>query len=488
MENTGSVDNDVITIDVLGALKKHVVTAVITFVVVVAGVCAYTFTRTPMYTASAQLFATYRNTAADSSNANSYNAGASYISSQIATYPDLVKTEAVLQPVIDDLGLDTSVGALSRQVSASNPTDTMMLKVSVSDADPEMAAKIANAAAASLRDQITGSLYSEGGSELISPVNLAIVQKAGTPGSPSSPNVKMNLAVGLAGGLVLGVIAAVLKDLLDRRVRTVADVQAIVDETPILGTLTQGEVFTEKAPVMVGHASSREAEDLRRLRTNLTFMENGEGLSNVIVVTSSSPSEGKTTTSANLAVAFAENGAKVLLIDADVRNPSIAKSLDVENSVGLTHLVSGEVSSRDAIQKYWKSNLHVLTSGQQTLNPSVLLNSMAMKALIHQVADNYDHVIIDTAPMQVSNDAAVFAKEGAQLLMVAGLGVVEKRRLTTTMDELETLDIEPVGMVLNFAEQEKAKDSYYYYYYGEKDGKRQGRRHKKKGSKTGSQA
>lgn len=484
LENTGSVDNDVITIDVLGALKKHVVTAVITFVVIVAGVCAYTFTRTPMYTASAQLFATYRNTAADSSNANSYNAGASYISSQIATYPDLVKTEAVLQPVIDDLGLDTSVGALSRQVSASNPTDTMMLKVSVSDADPEMAAKIANAASASLRDQITGSLYSEGGSELISPVNLAIVQKAGTPGSPSSPNVKMNLAVGLAGGLVMGVIAAVLKDLLDRRVRTVADVQAIA-ETPILGTLTQGDVFTEKAPVMVGHASSREAEDLRRLRTNLTFMENGEGLSNVIVVTSSSPSEGKTTTSSNLAVAFAENGAKVLLIDADVRNPSIAKSLDVENSVGLTHLVSGEVSSRDAIQKYWKSNLHVLTSGQQTLNPSVLLNSMAMKALIHQVADSYDHVIIDTAPMQVSNDAAVFAKEGAQLLMVAGLGVVEKRRLTATMDELETLDIEPVGMVLNFAEQEKAKDSYYYYYYGEKDGKRQGRRHKKK---TGSKA
>ncbi|MBW3078670.1 polysaccharide biosynthesis tyrosine autokinase [Bifidobacterium sp. 81T8] len=458
------------TIDVLGAIKKHVITVIVTFLVITGCGVAYTLTRTPQYTATSQLLATYRGSSQNSSgNASDYNSGSSYISSQIATYPQLVKTESVLKPVIDDLGLDTTVSALAGKVTASNPTDTMLVDVSVVDTDPKTASSIANSVAESLRKQITSTLYSDDGDKIVPPVNLTIVQQAYTPASPSSPNVKMNVAISLVGGLVLGIVAAVIKDHLDRRIREASDVQAIID-APVLGTITRDEVYTENTPVIISRPASPEAEDFRRLRTNLSFADTEENsLANVIVVTSSSPHEGKTTICTNLAAAFAESGAMVLLIDADVRNPSVSDHLGLEGTVGLTHLVTGHVTSQEAFQKYWKPNLHILPAGKQTMNPSILLNSRAMKHLIKQVSGIYDYVIIDTAPMVVSNDAAVFAKEGPELLLTAGLNVAEKKALRNTVNELETLGIDVVGTVLNFAEREKQSKNNYYYYTDDAD-------------------
>ena len=471
--NKANESNDVITIDVLSALKKHIITAVITCVVIVVTVAGFTFTRTPMYTASAQLLATYKSSgAAQDSNAVSLNSGANYIESQIATYPELVKTEAVLQPVITDLGLNTTVDELAKQVTASNPTDTMLVEISVEDADPKSASNIANSVADSLTKQITATLTSDEGEKIVSPVNLTKVQQAYVPAAPSSPNKVMNLSIGVVSGIVLGIVAAVIKDLLDRRVRQASDVTAIVPDTPILGTFSRSDMFTDKAPTIISHPVAREAEEIRRLRTNLMFSLPETNLSNVIVVTSAGQSEGKTTTSVNLATAFAETGSSVLLIDADVRNPSVSGHLGIEGNVGLTQLLTNQLSSQDAIQRYWKPNFHVLPAGKQSMNPSIMLNSRAMKSLIAQVAGHYDHVIIDTAPMHVANDAAVFAKEGGELLLVVGLGVTEKKELRTTAQELTTLEIKPAGISLNFAEAEKQKDDYYYYYGSdEKDSK-----------------
>lgn len=475
-----TTENDVVNeggmtvLDLLIAVRKHVITAAITFVVVVAAVTGYTFTRTPMYTASAQLLATYKSSSAaqDTNAAGQLNSGASYIKSQIATYPELVKTEAVLQPVIADLGLNTTVSALATQVTASNPTDTMLVEISVEDADPKSASNIANSVADSLTKQITATLTSDEGEKIVSPVNLTKVQQAYVPASPSSPNKKLNIAAAVAGGLILGVIAALIKDLLDRRVRQASDVTAIVPDTPILGTFSRSDMFTDKAPTIISHPVAREAEEIRRLRTNLMFSLPETNLSNVIVVASAGQSEGKTTTSVNLATAFAETGSSVLLIDADVRNPSVSGHLGIEGNVGLTQLLTNQLSSQDAIQRYWKPNFHVLPAGKQSMSPSIMLNSRAMKSLIAQVAGHYDHVIIDTAPMHVANDAAVFAKEGGELLLVVGLGVTEKKELRTTAQELTTLEIKPAGISLNFAEAEKQKDDYYYYYGSdEKDSK-----------------
>ncbi|MBW3090915.1 polysaccharide biosynthesis tyrosine autokinase [Bifidobacterium sp. 82T25] len=470
------------TIDVLGALKKHFVTAIITLVVVIAAAAGYTFTRTPMYTATSELLATYRTSASTTgSSGNELNSGASYINSQIQTYPQLVKTESVLQPVIDDLGLNSSVKELAATVTASNPSDTMLVDISVENADPKTASTIANAVAESLKKQVTSTLYSDEGDKIVSPVNLTVVQQAYAPASPSSPNVKMNLAIGVVAGIVLGVMMALGRSLLDTKVRSDSDVAGLIN-SPMLGTLSRDDAYADKTPVIIAKPASREAEEIRRLRTNLMFALPDGPQSNVIVVTSAGPSEGKTTLSVNLATAFAENDSKVLLIDADVRNPSVSDKLGIEGNVGLTHLITNQVSSQDAIQRYWKQNLHVLPAGTQTMNPSILLNSRAMKALIDQVSGAYDYVIVDTAPMQVANDAAVFVKEGPELLLVAGLNVTDKRALKQTIRELDTLDIHAAGVAMNYAEPDKSHKTGYYYYYDDSKsghGKKSQRQHKK---------
>lgn len=475
MNEIGQVQNDGITLlDLLKAVKKHTITAVITLVAILVAVAAFTFLSTPKYTATSELLATYRSSSGaagsgTSSVAGELSSGASYINSQIQTYPQMVKTESVLQPVIDDLGLKTTVKELAATVTASNPSDTMLVDISVENVDPKVASSIANAVAESLKKQVTSTIYSDEGDKIVSPVNLAVVQQAYAPATPSSPNAKLNLAVGIVGGVILGVIAALIKDLMDTRVRQDSDIAAITD-APVLGSLTRNDSFGESTPVIIAHPASREAEEVRRLRTNLSFVLPDEHLANVIVVTSTGPSEGKTTVSVNLATAFAESGHKVLLIDADVRNPSVSKKIGIEGTVGLTHLITNQVSSRDSIQRYWKPNFHVLPAGKQSMNPSILLNSRAMKALVEQVAESYDYVFVDTAPMQVSNDAAIFAKDGPSLLLVAGLGATEKKLFRQTVSELDTLDIHPVGVATNYTEPEKSHSNTYYY-YGEDNGK-----------------
>lgn len=464
-------------VDLWNAVRKHMVSAVVTLVVVVAVVAAYTFTRTPEYTATAQLFATYQRISGDDGGISEFNSGATYIQSQIQTYPQLVKTESVPQPVIDDLGLDMSVDALAQKVTASNPDGTMLVDIDVVDADAQAAADIANGVAESMRDQISAPIENDDGGTTPSPVDLDIVQQAYAPESPSSPNVPLYLAAGLVAGLVLGCCVAIVRDMLDRRVRQSSDATAIID-APVLGTVTRSDRFAANRPVIVGAGTSSEAEEMRRLRVNLSFINaNGDDRSNVIVVTSSTPAEGKSTIAINLAVAFAEQGSRVLLIDADVRHASVGSRLNIEGEVGLTQLLTGQASSADVIQKYWRQNLHVLPAGKQTMSPSVLLNSLAMSALLRQTSKAYNYVIIDTAPMQVANDAAVLAKEGTSLVMVVGFDVAEKQRLRAVKQELDVLGVRIMGVVFNLAEEDRQKYGAYYYYGGDEDNERGKHRH-----------
>ena len=461
--------NGITILDLFNAVRKHVITAVVTLIVVVAAVCAYTFTRTPQYTATSELLATYRSSAGTAgapstfNSAGELNSGADYINSQIQTYPQLVKTESVLQPVIDDLGLHTTVKELAANVTASNPNSTMLVDISVNDPDPKQASNIANSVAENLRKQVTSTIYSDEGDKIISPVSLTVVQQAYAPASPSSPKVKLNIAIGLVAGIVLGVMVALVKDVMDTRVRRDSDVTAVID-SPVLGSLSRSEAYTGTAPVIISRPASREAEEIRRLRTNMMFVLPDEPMSNVIVVASAGPSEGKTTLSVNLATAFAENGSKVLLIDADVRNPSVSKTLGIEGTVGLTHLITNGVSSHDAIQRYWKPNFHVLPAGKQTMNPSILLNSRAMKALIEHVAGVYDYVIIDAPPLGSVIDAAIIAKNSDASVMVISAKTISCKFARVVKEQLEKADCPILGVVLNKVDMKQNK--YYGKYYG----------------------
>ena len=168
--------------DLLQAVRKHLVAAIATFVVVLGLVAAYTFLTPPKYTATAQLFATYA-AQSETQTSSDMNSGASYLSTQIKTYPQLIKTEAVLRPVIKDLGLDMTTSELASRVTATNPSNTFMVDVSVEDGDAARSAAIANSVAKSLSQQVTSSLYTDESAK--SPIQLTLVQKASTPQSPS---------------------------------------------------------------------------------------------------------------------------------------------------------------------------------------------------------------------------------------------------------------------------------------------------------------
>jgi capsular exopolysaccharide synthesis family protein len=215
----------------------------------------------------------------------------------------------------------------------------------------------------------------------------------------------------------------------------------------------------------VSNPGGSEAEEFRRIRTNIAFLSpNEQDHGHLLIISSTEPAEGKTNTSVNTAAAIAEEGKTVLLIDADLRHPSVARFLGIEGHVGLSHVLSGQASPRDVVQKYWKPNFHVLPAGKRPGNASILLNSDMMREMVEQALRQYDYVIIDTAPLSVANDAYVFGKMADGIVLVVGKGVAEKKDLRETVQALNTAEVPILGFVFNFADPKKIHSKNYYYY------------------------
>lgn len=468
--------NGVTLMDMLRIIRKHLIAAILSFVVVFAAVCAYTLLVPPKYSATAQVFATYSDSAANSGDISTVNNASSYISNQIKSYPTLATTESVLQPVIDDLGLNTTVEDLAKELTVTNPTDTAFVNITAETDDAQQATSIANSVAKSLSSVVENSLYA---ADQKSPVKLSLVQQAQEPTSPSSPKVALNMAIGIVAGLIVGVFVALIKDLLSTKVQESRDLQEVID-APIMGRIPEDEALKQPVPVVVSAPSSSIAEEYRRVRTNLSFTTPAEGTNaRLIVISSVSPNEGKTTMSVNIAAALAENGASVLLIDADLRHPSVANKLSLEGNAGLAHVLSGQASVKDVVQRYWKPNLHIMPAGPKPPNASALLNSVLMKELLKQALAQYDYVLIDTSPMIVANDAAVFGTMGNGIVLVSGRDVTDKRELRDIAAQLNTLEVAVTGFVFNFAKETKKTSNYGNYYYDDDDTTSKGKKKRK---------
>lgn len=461
-ESVEEADEGITLMDLLKIIRKHLPTMIIAFVIVVAAVSAYTFLAPPKYTATAQAMATY-NASQDGESISQQSTGGTYISNQITSYPTLAVTEKVLKPVINELGLDETVDGLAGQITVTNPTNTAFVNIAAVDGDPKQAADIANAVAESLKTVIENDLYTGD----TSPVKVSIVQKAQTPLTKSSPKTVLYLAVGVVLGLIVGVFAALIKDLLNTRVEEPSDVRGVVRASS-LGSVPVDDSLESKRPVLVSQPNGAIAEEFRRIHTNIEFLQTDrtEGVGQLLVITSAQPSEGKTTMAINTAVALAENGAKVLLIDADLRHPSVAHHLGIEGAAGLAHVLSGQMGPKDVVQSYWKPNLHILPGGKRPANAGVLLSSETMKLMVEQALTQYDYVIIDTAPLTVSNDGAVFGRWAKGLLLVVSRNVCEKKSLQEASDTLATAQVPVLGFIFNRADPKKVNShSNYYYYY-----------------------
>ncbi|WP_309064547.1 polysaccharide biosynthesis tyrosine autokinase [Microbacterium sp.] len=450
--------------DYVRILHKNWIMLVVLLVLGLACGAGYAFMQAPKYVASTQLYVSVRTEGAATGDLVQ---GTTFARQMVTSYVDVVDTAVVLEPVIEELGLDTNVAALASRVEASAPLNTVLIDISVTDGDAEKAAEITNAIAKSFSDVVQGTLEQPASADAASPVQITVTEPAVPPASPASPNVRMLIILGGLLGLAVGVGLAMLRTLLDTRIHTLHDLEDITDR-PMLGGIAY-DPEAQKRPLIV-HADPRSprAESFRTLRTNLQFLDVESG-PRIFVVTSAGPGEGKSTTTANLAIALAETGARVALIDGDLRLPRVADYMGLEGGVGLTDVLIGRVDVADALQKWGTNELYVLTSGRIPPNPSELLGSTAMDSVLGPLGEYFDYVLIDAPPLLLVTDAAVLGKKTRGVILVAASGKTKKQELTGAVRTLTTAGVNLLGTVVTMLPT-KGPDSYGYgsYTYGAK--------------------
>lgn len=417
----------------------------------------YALLATPTYTASARVFVS----TSGATTASDLQQGNSFTQQRVKTYAELVTTASVLQPTIDALNIDTSVSKLRGQVSANAPLNTTVIDVTVSNADAVFAATLATEAANQLIDVVEHIETTN--VSLGSPVRLTVVQEAEVPKAPTSPKKSLDLILGLLLGLAAGIGIALVRAALDNRIRNERDLEALTD-VPVLG----GIVFDPKAqdrPLIVHEDShSPRAESFRTLRTNLQFLDAGRR-ERAFVVTSAVPGEGKSTTTANLAIALSQAGAKVLLVGADLRKPKMANYMAIEGGVGLTDVLIGRVELADAVQQWGRTELYMLPAGMIPPNPSELLGSALMADLIAKIHKQYDVVLYDAPPLLPVTDAAVLSRLVGGALLVVAAGRTHGPQVENAIATLENVGAPLSGVILTMLPT-KGPDAYGYGRYG----------------------
>lgn len=417
----------------------------------------------PTYTSQTQLFVAIQSTG----SVSDLQQGNTFSQARVQSYVQTVGTPVVLQPAIDALGLKVTPAELSSRVEANADLNTVIISIQASDSSPVQAAAIAQAVGNSLISAIDKlESPAKGGA---SPVKLSVVTPAAAPQSASSPNTRLNLTLGLVFGLALGVGIAVLRNMLDTKVRGETDLRRVT-QAPILGGISFDSDATKKPLLTQAAAQSPRAESFRQMRTNLQFAHVSHD-AKALLVTSSLPGEGKSTTATNLAIAMSQAGQSVVLIDADLRRPSIGEYLGLDRNAGLTTALIGEADVNDLLQPWGEDELYVLTSGQIPPNPSELLGSQPMKELILRLESAFDAVIIDAPPLLPVTDAAVLAQQVGGVVLVVGSSKVKLPDLEKSLGALQLVQADLLGVVLNRLPA-KGPDAYTYTYssYGSSSG------------------
>jgi capsular exopolysaccharide synthesis family protein len=290
------------------------------------------------------------------------------------------------------------------------------------------------------------------------------MDRAELPRAAFTPNPRRDLLLALGAGLALAIGLVLALDYLDDTIKTPEDVTRKL-KLPFLGLVPK--VKSNDHPVLSERGDHEFGEAYRSLRTSLVFSSGSES-TRVIMVTSSQPLEGKTTTACNMAIALAFGGARVLLIDADMRRPGVHRTLGLQNSTGLSHLLTAQASPRQSIQKLENPNLWVMTAGMVPPNPSELLASDRMKMLVANAQNGpFDWVIVDTPPVLAVTDAVILSQLASGVVFVVGSEMTRMRLAERAMETLMTSKPHLLGVVLNRVDL--ARNKYYYSrYYGYK--------------------
>lgn len=416
---------------------------------------------TPQFRSTVQLYVSVRSA---STEVYELVQGADYARQIVASYVDVVETSLVLHPVIEELGLQITPDELAQSLEVASPADTVLITISATSIDAQQAADIANATGESFSRVVQTQLEGDGENDLNSAVQLTITEPAVAATSPHSPNALMNLALGLALGAFLGGVIAVLRSILDTRFHTLRDVELFTDK-PILGSISLDPDAKKRPLIVHDDPHNPLVEPYRSLRTNLQFLDSADG-ERSFVFAGTGPLEGTTVTTANLAISLAETGASVVLVDGNLRRPTVAQYLGIKDRMGLTDVLRGLVEVDDVIHRWGSDDLWVVTAGHAVPNPSELLGSVAMDDLLEELGDSYEYILIDCPPVLVATDPVVLGKKTAGIVLVIASGSTRKPDFDSALGVLEAVGSQILGLVVTRLPL-KGPDSYGYGYgYG----------------------
>jgi capsular exopolysaccharide synthesis family protein len=453
-------------------MKRMVLIILCTLVGVGSSFIANSYIIRPSYTASVQM---YVNPDDDTSSSNNINE-LYYVQKVVNTYINFLQTKSFYRQVLNESGYSYTEKELKKMTGIHSVNDTEIFEISVTAYDPVVAFRIVETMQRIVPDVIK---------EIKTSARISVVDPVVVPTLPSGPNVLLNTALGGMVGLMISIITAFLIELLDVKVK---DQEELADKYhyPILGAIPVHQVqenkrFTPRRLLffLKKNKNKKPAGVLRRdemkfyvteaytaLRTNLRFILRKEGCKKILV-NSPIPEEGKSTTCTNIGITIAQTGAKVLLLDCDLRKGTLHQYFKAKSAPGISDILSGMMEEKEVIQETPFANLFMITMGAIPPNPAELLSSTQMEELIRRLEKNYDYIIIDSPPVNIVSDALSLSK------MVDGILIVVKECFTThpnivnALSKYKFADAKLLGFVINgtsLSQGNKSKAGYYYYH------------------------
>lgn len=435
---------------------------------------------TPEYQSSALFYVNNNNLSLGDVSVGITSSDISASKSLVDTYVVILNTRSSINMVIDYAEVDRSYTELKEMISASAVNDTEIFEVVVTSPDPQEAEKIANAIAEILPKRISSIV--EGSSSKV--VDYAVI-----PSQPSSPSYINNMMLGFLVGLMLSVLGIALAEIADVTIKSEEDIEhcctyPILASVPDMEVPTKGGYYRKrnegkymtpspKTPRLIGNDISFTAsEAYKLLRTKLQFSFADDKKSRVFVISSTLAGEGKSLTAINLAHAMAQLDKRVLLIDCDMRRPTLAEKLSMHKLPGLANYLAGHVDLPDVIQhkqlKGLNLPLDIVAAGNNPPNPIELLSSGKMKRMLEMLKESYDYIILDLPPVGEVSDAMVAAKLADGVLLVARQNYCDRRAFRDVVSQFEFIQARILGIMINCATEHGAGygGKYKYYKYG----------------------
>jgi len=447
---------------------------------VIGGIIAFVWTVfliTPQYNSSA-LFYVNNNVSLGGTSVSISSADISASKSLVDSYLVILQSRGTLNDVIDYAGVDHTYSEIRKMISASDVNDTEIFEVVVTSPDPQEAEQIANAIAYILPKRI---------SSIIEGSSAKVVDYAVVPSTPSSPSLTRNTILGVVLAMVLSTAMIVVREIFDVTIKTEEDITRMCDypvlaSVPDMGTDTKSGSYygygqkkarikdPRQEPVIIGSGISFAAsEAYKLLRMKIQYSFTNDSQCRIIAVSSAMAGEGKSVSAANLANTLAQFGAKVLLVDCDMRRPTVAEKLKLRKEVGLSDFLTGTMDVNNLFQYYCASEsdapFYVVSAGPNPPNPVELLSSPKMGALMTTLRSHFNYVILDMPPIGEVSDALAAAHLADGLMLVVRQNYCNTIMLKDALRQFEFVGTKILGVVVNCAEaDQKHKYNKYYRY------------------------